>query len=170
MSGRLIAGVIAPLAFAAPMVLLQAQGPTGEQLFRDRCASCHTGAADSRAPAPDALRSRSPQAIIESLVNGAMRDQGSRLTGAERRTVAEFLTGRSLAGDVSGSVVGRCPAAQQADRTGQAGWRGWSPTAENARSQTAQNAGLSIKAIPTLTLKWAFAFPDASSAWSQPTV
>src|SRR5688500_8350604 len=66
---RLIACVTAALTIGAVATLRPAQSPTGEQLFRDRCASCHTGAADSRAPAPDALRSRSPQAIIESLVN-----------------------------------------------------------------------------------------------------
>src|SRR4029453_15111406 len=88
--------------------LMQAQGSPGEQVFKDRCASCHTGAADSRAPAPEALRSRSPQAIVESLVNGAMRAQGARMNGAERRAVAEFLTGRSVDGDVSGASTGRC--------------------------------------------------------------
>src|SRR5688572_33372050 len=127
MSGRLIGGVIAPLAFAAPMVLLHAQGPSGEQVFKDRCASCHSGAADSRAPAPEALRSRSPQAVVESLVNGAMRVQGSRMTGAERRAVAEYITGRALDGDVAGGATGRCLANQQPDRTGGGGWRGWIP-------------------------------------------
>lgn len=166
----LLVSLAAGVGIAVSVTLMQAQGPAGEQVFKDRCASCHSGAADARAPAPDALRSRSPQAIVESLVNGAMRVQGSRMTGAERRAVAEFLTGRSLEGDVGGSAIGRCPTVQQADRTGRAGWRSWSPTVENARSQTAQNAGLGLDAIPKLTLKWAFAFPDASSAWSQPTV
>ena len=180
MNDRLIACVLAPLAIAASMALVQAQGSPGEQVFKDRCASCHTGAADSRAPAPEALRSRAPQTIVESLVNGAMRAQGSRMTGAERRAVAEFLTGKSVSGDVSGATTGRCettPAGRatnaglgrrSAEREGD--WPGWSPTITNTRLQSAADAGLAPTAIPKLTLKWAFGFPDASAAWAPPTV
>ena len=39
---------------------------------------------------------------------GAMRPQGARLSGAERRAVAEFITGKSIEGDVSGAQTGRC--------------------------------------------------------------
>ena len=49
-------------------------------------------------------------------------------------------------------------------------WGGWSPAATNARFQTAEQAGLTAENVPRLTLKWAFGFPDATSAWSQPTV
>ena len=33
-----------------------------------------------------------------------------------------------------------------------------------------QHGGLTAADVPKLTLKWAFGFPDATSAWSQPTV
>jgi polyvinyl alcohol dehydrogenase (cytochrome) len=162
--------IAAPITAMMGAVLLQAQASAGEKVFADRCASCHSGAADARAPAPESLRSRSPLAIVESLVNGAMRTQGSRLTGAERRAVAEFLTGRPVEGDVSGATTGKCATPQQPDRTGARGWRGWSPIPDNARFQTTENASLPVGDIPKLSLKWAFGFPDASSAWSQPTV
>ena len=171
MRSRQIAGVLAPFAFAAPIVLLQAQGPSGEQVFTDRCASCHTDAADSRAPSPEALRSRSPQVIIESLVNGAMRTQGSRLTGAERRAVAEFLTGRPIAGDVNGTTKGRCEGnVVQNTNTAANAWKAWSPTVDNTRFQSSRNAAIAASNISKLTLRWALGFPDASSAWAQPSV
>jgi polyvinyl alcohol dehydrogenase (cytochrome) len=170
MRGRLFASVTSLIAIAASVALTQAQGSSGEQVFKDRCASCHSGAADARAPAPDALRSRSPQAIVEALVNGAMRAQGSRMTGAERRSVAEFLTGRSVEGDVSGATTGRCAAAVASDRASSRAWRGWSPTTDNTRFQPAASAGLAAGDIPKLTLRWSFGFPDASSAWAQPSV
>jgi len=75
-----------------------AQAPDGAQVFAASCASCHSGAADTRAPALDALRARTPEAIIEALMTGAMRPQGSRLSGLERRAVAEFVTGKRVAG------------------------------------------------------------------------
>jgi len=170
MRRQLVASVTASLAIAASIALIQAQGPSGEQVFKDRCASCHTGAADSRAPAPEALRGRTPQAIVEALVNGAMRAQGSRMTGAERRAVAEFLTGRSVEGDVSGAATGRCATAPAAERTGSSNWRGWSPNTDNTRFQSADSAAITAAEIPKLTLRWAFGFPDASSAWAQPSV
>jgi polyvinyl alcohol dehydrogenase (cytochrome) len=170
MRARLIVSLAAGVAIAAPVTLIRAQDSAGKQVFTDACASCHSGAADSRAPAPDALRGRSPQAIVETLVNGAMRVQGSRMTGVERRAVAEYLTGRSLEGDVSGAATGRCQTTQQPDRAGSGGWRGWSPGPSNTRFQSVADASLATSDIPKLTLKWAFAFPDASSAWAQPTV
>jgi polyvinyl alcohol dehydrogenase (cytochrome) len=170
MRGRLFAGVIALLASAPPFVLLQAQGPSGEQVFKDRCANCHTGAADARAPSPEALRGRSPQAILESLVNGAMRTQGSRLTGAERRAVAEHVTGRPVEGDVSGAARGTCNGGSGPRDTRAPSWPGWSPSSDNTRFQPAADAELTASDLPKLTLRWAFGLPDASSAWAQPSV
>ena len=150
----------------------------GAQIFQRSCASCHTGAADSRAPSLEALRSRTPQAVIEALVNGAMRPQGSRMSGAERRAVAEFVTGKTIGGTSPArrrdgaspglAAAGLQPKGHRPRLTCR--WGGWSPTITNTRFQDAQQAGLAASDIPRLTLKWAFGFPDASSAWSQPTV
>jgi polyvinyl alcohol dehydrogenase (cytochrome) len=149
-----------------------AQSLDGAAVFTQSCAGCHSGAADARAPAPDALRPRSPEAIVESLVNGAMRAQGARLSGAERRAVAEFLTGRTIAGDVRGAGAGRCGVTDQAPaaRAALARWAGWSPSVTNTRVQSAADSGLTAADVPKLALKWSFGFPDASVAWSQPTV
>lgn len=148
-----------------------AQPPDGSQIFQRSCASCHSGAADSRAPAPDALRARTPQAVIESLMTGAMRPQGSRLSGPERRAVAEFVTGKAIGGDVTGAVTGRCSGPQGArTAANREQWGGWSPSTNNTRFQPADQAGLSAADVPRLTLKWAFGFPDASVAWGHPTV
>ena len=152
------------------LAVLQAQDD-GAALFQRRCASCHSGAADARAPGLDALRSRSPQAVIESLVNGAMRVQGSQMSGVDRRAVAEYVTGKTIGGDVTGAATGRCAAPPPAPSGVRASrWGGWSPSVTNTRFQSGPEAGLAAQDIPRLTLKWAFGFPDASSAWAQPTV
>ena len=171
MRGGLIASVTLLLAIAGSISLMEAQSAPGEQVFKERCAGCHNGAADSRAPSPDALRSRSPQAIVESLVNGGMRTQGARLTGAERRAVAEYLAGRSIEGDVSGAAKGLCAAGGiKTTSTTAAAWNGWSPRPDNTRLQSARSAGLTPSDLSKLTLRWAFGFPDASSAWAQPSI
>jgi polyvinyl alcohol dehydrogenase (cytochrome) len=147
------------------------QTPDGAAIFARNCASCHDGVEGSRAPSPDVLRRRSPEAILSALTAGGMRPQGGRLSGAERRAVAEHLSGRALGSDITGAKIGRCavPPPLADPRTSPA-WSGWSPTSANTRFQSAQQAGITAEQVPKLSLKWAFGFPDATSAWSQPTV
>ena len=148
-----------------------AQAPAGERIFTARCASCHNGQPDSRAPGLDALKSRTPQAVIDALTNGAMRVQGAQMNGIDRRAVAEYVTGKQVAEDVTGSATGRCTKATPiGDITRGSHWSGWSPALTNARFQPADQAGLAVSDLSRLTLKWAFGFPDAASAWAQPTI
>ena len=161
------------LAAAAAVWAMRAdvgtQAADGVAIFRTQCASCHNGDPASRAPGQDALRSRAPQAVIDALVNGAMRVQGSRMTGAERRAVAEFVTGKPVTGDLSGASTGRCTASARPSPTTMR-WAGWSPSATNTRFQPREQAGLTLGDLSHLTVTWAFGFPDAASAWAQPTV
>jgi polyvinyl alcohol dehydrogenase (cytochrome) len=70
--------------------------------------TCHDGAEGARAPKLEVLRQRSPEAILSALTAGGMRPQGARLTGAERRAVAEYVTGKAFGSDITGASVGRC--------------------------------------------------------------
>jgi polyvinyl alcohol dehydrogenase (cytochrome) len=108
--------------------------------------------------------------VVEALVSGAMRVQGARLSGPERRAVAEFLTGRPVGGDVAGTSVGRCPSTSSVSPSQLPAWNGWGGSPQNTRFQPASQAGLTAAQVPRLTLQWAFGFPDASSAWAQPSV
>src|SRR5262249_29842730 len=85
--------------------------------------------------------------------------------------VAEYVTGKQIEEDVTGASAGRCakPAAL-GDVSRGSHWLGWSPAATNARFQPADQAGLAAADLSRLQLKWAFGFPDASSAWAQPTI
>jgi polyvinyl alcohol dehydrogenase (cytochrome) len=152
-----------------------AQSPDGAAIFARDCSSCHNGAAESRAPAPDVLGQRSPEAILSALTAGGMRPQGGRLSGLERRAVAEYLSGRPLGGDLAGASIGRCDPSSSgiqahSGATAIGSWTGWSPSPANTRFQPGERAGLTAESVPKLALKWALGFPDATSAWSQPTV
>jgi polyvinyl alcohol dehydrogenase (cytochrome) len=167
MTKSLAAALLACLA-ALPAA---AQTPPGERVFAARCASCHTGQPDSRAPSLDALKARTPQAVLDALVNGAMRVQGSQMNGVDRRAVAEYVTGKTVSEDVTGAARGRCTTRTPlADIARAPNWTGWSPAVTNSRSQPRDQAGLGAADLQKLTLKWAFGFPDAASAWAQPTV
>jgi polyvinyl alcohol dehydrogenase (cytochrome) len=160
--------VVAP--WAPPAVRGESQAPSGELLFQARCAGCHNGAPEARAPAPELLRQRSPAAILEALANGSMRVQGASISGPERRSIAEYLGGAAIAGDSTGAAAGRCDAPSKFKLNSGPAWNGWGATLANTRLQSAANAQLTAAQLPHLELKWAFGFPDAVSAWAQPTV
>src|ERR1041385_4525047 len=96
-------GAVVTCALIARAIQLGAQAPDGAAIFQRDCATCHDGAPGSRTPSPDVLRQRSPEAILSALTAGGMRPQGGRLSGAERRAVAEYLTGRAPGGDITGA-------------------------------------------------------------------
>ena len=139
-------------------------------MFSANCAGCHSGD-DARAPSPEVLRGRSPQAIIDALTAGSMKYQGLALSGEERRAIAEYLTGRRVRAPLSGNPIGNC-AKRPPPGDPRAGpqWNGWGPSIDNTHFQPADQAGLTAEQVPRLHLKWAFGFPDATSAWAQPTI
>ncbi len=148
----------------------EAQAVDGRGLYSTYCARCHDGA-DPRAPGRDSLQQRSPDAIVLALTNGAMRLQGSRVGGAERRAIAEWLTGRTMGGDVAGARLGRCTTTVALpDVSAGPSWFGWGASGANTRFQSASHAGLAPEDVPRLTLKWALGFTDATHAWAQPVV
>ena len=139
-------------------------------LFDRACSTCHNGD-DARAPAVESLHGRSPRAILDALTSGSMRYQGLALSGDERRALAEFLTGRTLRGNVAGVTAGLCGTRTPiSDISGMPLWNGWGASLENTHFQSAAQAGISADEVPRLHLKWAFGFPDTTSAWAQPTV
>ncbi len=159
-------GVIIPALIAQPSA-------SGAALYEEHCAGCHDEGG-GRAPSRDALRRRSPQAVVDALTSGPMRYQGLPLNGDERRAIAEFLTGRSLRMPIAGAPIGRCapvrPLMDPATSPAIPSWNGWSPGLDNTHFQPEDQAGLTAAQVPHLKLRWAFGFQDAASAWAQPTV
>jgi polyvinyl alcohol dehydrogenase (cytochrome) len=105
--------------------------------------------------------------ILYSLTAGSMRVQGSHLSSAERSAIAEFLTGKAV--EMRKPAAGLCSGAPPRSFSGPQ-WNGWGVDLENSRFQPADAAGLSAGQVPNLKLKWAFAFPGAIGAYSQPVV
>jgi polyvinyl alcohol dehydrogenase (cytochrome) len=152
-------------------VAATAQEPNGATLFEEQCATCHTQPGVQRAPLLEAMRDRSPDAIVAALTSGTMALQGEELTIVGRRAVAEFITGQAPSGDRVAVTVGRCASEPaMTDLLDGPRWSGWGVSVENLRFQGADNAGLRLNQVANLTLKWAFGFPEATSAWAQPAV
>jgi polyvinyl alcohol dehydrogenase (cytochrome) len=117
------------------------------------------------------LHGRSPSAILDALTAGSMKYQGLALSGEERRAIAEYLTGRKLRTPLSGNTIGNCGRRPPpGDPAAGPLWNGWGPGIDNTHFQPAGQAGLTAEQVPRLHLKWAFGFPDTTSAWAQPTI
>src|SRR5271170_1394699 len=101
--------------------------PDGAALYKQRCAMCHDRSAETRAPAPSALRQMSAGNIVRSLESGLMKDQGAALTAAEKLGVAEFLTGKISTANQQSKTCSN-PAAFS--MTGPQ-WNGWGADLEN---------------------------------------
>ena len=145
--------------------------------FERRCATCHDNPGPtSRAPGREALRQMTPERVLAALTTGSMVSQAENMTEAQKRTMAELVTGKSFGGNApraAAAMKNRCPAPLAlASPWTQPRWNGWDPDPEKHwRFQPAAAAGITPEQVPSLKLKWAFAMPGAgAAAWSQPTV
>src|SRR6185503_19250133 len=144
----------------------------GAESYRLNCSSCHgtvDGPPSANAPGVSELRKFTPEAILNALLNGKMRIQGTPLGDADRRAVSEFLGGRALRTTPPEASVVACKSPSPFRGTGAASdWNGWGNGLENTRF--AKNGGLTAGDLPKLTLKWAFGYADVSSARAQPAL
>lgn len=149
-----------------------AQAPNGEAVYRQHCAGCHNGSL-ARMPSRDALKTLTPEHVETALSSFTMRRQGAALTPAERRAVAEYVTGRS-AGTYRAplEVIPKSAycTAPVPDSVKGPSWNGFNGDSSNSRFQPAAAAGISPTAVPRLKVKWAFGFPGVSASGSQVSV
>jgi len=147
---------------------LAAQAPSGETIYKQRCAACHEQI-NPRIPYREALQKMPSARILRALDSGAMMAIAFTIPRNERIAVASYL-------GTNASIAGPPPAAYCADRTVNVAtapklqWNGWSPGGNNARFQPAEAAGLSIDQVGRLKLKWAFGFDGDVTAFAPPTV
>lgn len=156
--------ILLPLvaACATKTELSAADKTRAEALYQQNCAACHNNG-ETGAPGLKALRSRTPDAILAALETGLMREQGKALKPEERELVARYLGNSALA--VAGKMcTGTLASASQKI------WNRWGNGLENRRYQPAAAGGITPANVGSLELKWAFAFPDAARARSQPAV
>jgi polyvinyl alcohol dehydrogenase (cytochrome) len=143
-------------------------------LFAKHCARCHQTDQTGWAARQEALSKLPPEAIQAQLHIGLMT-MVATLTDAEKNAIASYLTGKPLGAfklPAAPAPEGLCPASSPAPRDLLSGprWNGWGVDLTNSRFQPAEMAGLAAGQIPRLKLKWAFGFPLAPAAWSQPVV
>ncbi len=176
---ELMIGLIAASGICAGSAMAQAGAaqaaqtkPDGAALFKEHCSMCHVsgGAKGNRAPAIEVLAQKTQEEILRALESGAMVIYGNRMSSAERRVVAAFLssnTSNSEALSMANPCATKTPITSKGLQDPE-NWNGWGVDVVNSRYQ----AHTSIRAdnVPGLKLKWAFGIPDASTAYGEPTV
>ncbi len=143
-------------------------GP-GETVFKAACAQCHLGQVP-KAPTQVFLGMMEPEAIYAALTTGVMQSQAAALSAQDKQAVAGYL------GDANLSSTGPAPAAPSCsgaaanfDLSQPPDVRNWGADLGNSHFVPAAAAGLAVADVPKLKLKWAFAFPGAIRARSQPS-
>src|SRR5207244_6161687 len=137
------------------LAVATARAEDAAKIYQDSCASCHdTGA--NRAPARDTLRQMQPERVLAALESGAMISMANRRSPAERRALAEFVTGKSFAQplDTTPAPKALCTGAPGNFANPLAGpvWNGWGVTSSNTRYQGAAAAGLTAASVPRLNV------------------
>ena len=160
--------VMPALLFTTPAVAGPEPVPAGESLYRQHCEQCHGGTV-AKAPPISLLQIMSPGSILRAMEQGVMQSQAAAMSAAERRTLAEHLTGQALAPGATTPPAPRCEGTRaRFDFDAQPDTQGWGVTHDNRRYFDADITSLKAADLPGLTLRWAFAFPEAIRARSQP--
>ena len=77
-------------------LMAQNRAPDGAALYQQYCSSCHDNGA-ARAPDREQLRAMLPARVLDALETGQMISMATGRSAVERRAIAEFVTGKTLA-------------------------------------------------------------------------
>lgn len=140
----------------------------GKGLYEESCSGCHDGSV-SRAPHFSWLEMMSASVIYEAMNVGVMSVQAAALADGEKLLITEYLTRTKLE---SGAAlkVNEPPMCTDGDFDLSSPAQAVNWGHDTNRYSPSTVAGLTVPEIPNLELKWAFAFPDAFRARSQPTI
>jgi polyvinyl alcohol dehydrogenase (cytochrome) len=139
----------------------------GRQVYETNCAMCHEGGV-AKAPARVWLEMLAPDAILHALADGVMSQQSAHLSGQQKEQVAEYLTRTRLADYHPPAPPVQCTGKAAAFEGAPPALASWGH--DTRRFFPAETGGLAAADLPALKLKWAFAFPNAVRARSQPVM
>ena len=139
----------------------------GAMLFKNNCLHCHNGSLP-RAPHQQWLEMMDAHTLRLSLNKGIMRTQASHLTPVEIQQIAEYITFGVANKITDEQYPSSCNVGQAAfDLDDTPPKNNWGH--DTSRYIPAEVAGLKAKDIPNLKLQWAYAYPGANRARSQPS-
>jgi polyvinyl alcohol dehydrogenase (cytochrome) len=139
----------------------------GEVLYGENCAQCHDQAV-YKAPSRTFLAMMGPVNVLRAMNDGLMQEQAATLDEQARIAVAEYLTGQRLADLADAPSAPKCDEHHAFDPRQPPTSLGFGVDRHNTRFHPALKGGLTVEDVSSLELKWAFAYPNAIKARSQP--
>ncbi|GGC06309.1 cytochrome CBB3 [Novosphingobium endophyticum] len=150
---------------------LEEKYPEGARIYRENCAACHDSGA-GRAPIRTVIGYMTPDAILAALTSGAMKAQGSVLSEDDKVQVAQHLSGQDIGAETAETAPPPpCEPEHAAfDRAQVPAFAGGGLDLASTHSVSSARAGIGRASLGKLKLKWAFGFPQANRARSQPAL
>ncbi len=167
-SGLLLLGCNREASETAAEVAVPAPPHPGEALYAANCAQCHDQGV-YKAPSRVFLGMMGARNVLRAMQEGLMAENAAMLDEAARRDIAEYLTGQSLDELAEEKSPPACDADRQFDAALAPVSLGFGVDRANSRFHPADSGGLTVDDAASLELKWAFAYPNAIKARSQPT-
>ena len=140
----------------------------GGALYARHCAACHDGNM-VRAPQRYVLENVSPSTLLAAMIDGPMREVAADLSLEQKTAVAEYIAERKITETNTADAGVACEgAANEFDSSQSPVFQHWGLEAGASHYMSPSVARVNSKNIASLTLDWAFAYPDATRARSQP--
>ena len=139
----------------------------GATLFKDNCLDCHNGSVP-RAPHQQWLELMDAHTLNAALAKGVMKTQALHLSSTQREQITAYITFGAESFITDEQYPSNCKNQQIKFDLGDIPPRiNWGH--DTSRYVPAGVAQLAAKDIPKLRLKWAYAYPGANRARSQPS-
>ena len=140
----------------------------GGALYARHCAACHDGNM-VRAPQRYVLENVSPSTLLSAMIDGPMREVAADLSLEQKTAVAEYIAERRITETNTADAGIACEgAATEFDLSKTPVFQHWGLNAGASHFMLPSVASVTGENIASLTLDWAFAYPDATRARSQP--
>src|SRR5215831_6406252 len=131
---------LATLILAGLTFSTSARAQDGAALYRRDCAACHDMGVD-RAPSRDTLQTMTAERVLAAMESGPMISMASRDSGADRRAIAQFVTGKTLSARDLSTAPPQSAMCTPSSRSGDGlnapltgkNWNGWGGNTNNTR-------------------------------------
>lgn len=141
----------------------------GGKVYAQRCASCHS--IPQMGHITGQAQEKSANYVYDVVGHGMMRGIGAKLTDAEHRAVAEYMTGMLLSETElkdSSVISPACSAERSLFNSSDLSYLRWGGNKNNLRAVAGAGV-LDADQARRLKPKWVVAFPEATYVRSQPT-
>jgi polyvinyl alcohol dehydrogenase (cytochrome) len=141
----------------------------GKRIFYSSCNSCHKDSGLTLAPSLTVLRSMTARAILFALDKGKMKLQGASLNPGQRRAAAEWVAQAKIS-EFAWPATAFKPVSPASLVPGPGDYCGWGGNLEATGFRNTADAGIDPVNLKTVSLKWAFGFPEGTIIRSKPAI